>query len=843
VGLLVERKESSRWSGRALAGLAILAILFHIAIFAASSSWGRQAIGDFLQIGLAALATYAVWQAARRAQGFARTFWRFQAYGLAVWAAAESLATIYDLVLQRPVNEPWPSDILFFLWMTPAFLSLFLDPYAESPRIEWTQRLDFLQVGILVVSLHVFLFEAPSHWDVHGFSYEKLELVATWLRDAALVAAFGFRSILSNERGIRSLYSRMAVFLALYALAECPYVYLQVFQRTRPGSVWDLPWTVALASATILASTSSVKIVAAPTQASTWWKRQPTYVRLALKLVPLCFPMAVLLMAAHIAEQQFAIAAAAVLSSFGCSIARILLTERKQLRSSAALEASNALLRSVFEGTGEAIYVKDAAGRYLMVNERVIRFFAKPVEKIIGKTAFELTDFETARELTKYDRQILETGESVTADFQRALGGVMRSYLITRAPYRDANRKIVGVIGISRDITEHRGIEERLRQSQKMEAVGTLAGGVAHDFNNLLMVISGYSSVLADALKSNQKLSGHVEQIRKAGERAASLTRQLLAFSRKETLQAAPLNLNDVVTNMEKLLHRLIGEHIVISTHLPMDLGAVMADSGQLEQVILNLAVNARDAMPKGGKLTIETRNTVLMQGIAQGQVQMAPGEYVELTVTDSGAGMEPAVKAHIFEPFFTTKPMGKGTGLGLSTVYGIVQQADGYITFESELGKGASFHIFLPRLRSEVKTKAAEVERMARLRGGETVLLVEDDASVCELVRAVLTSHGYSVLAARRPQEAELICRAHGQRIDLLLTDVIMPEMSGPELAKRLDGTIAPKRLLYMSGYIDDSVVRQEIQEKGTPYLQKPFSPENLIKKVREVLDEVAVE
>jgi len=551
----------------------------------------------------------------------------------------------------------------------------------------------------------------------------------------------------------------------------------------------------------------------------------------------------VLLMAAHIAEQQFAIAAAAVLSSFGCSIARILLTERKQLRSSAALEASIALLRSVFEGTGDAIYVKDAAGRYLMVNERVMRFFTKPVEKIIGKTAFELTDFETARELTKYDRQILETGESVTADFQHALGGVMRSYLITRAPYRDANRKIVGVIGNSRDITEHRGIEERLRQSQKMEAVGTLAGGVAHDFNNLLMVISGYSSVLADALKSNQKLSGNVGQIRKAGERAASLTRQLLAFSRKETIQAAPLNLNDVVTNMEKLLHRLIGEHIVISTHLPMDLGAVMADSGQLEQVILNLAVNARDAMPKGGKLTIETRNTVLMQGIAQGQVEMAPGEYVELTVTDSGAGMEPALKAHIFEPFFTTKPMGKGTGLGLSTVYGIVQQADGYITFESELGKGASFHIFLPRLRSEVKTKAAEVERMARLRGGETVLLVEDDASVCELVRAVLTSHGYSVLAARRPQEAELICRAHGQRIDLLLTDVIMPEMSGPELAKRLDGAITPKRLLYMSGYIDDSVVRQEIQEKGTPYLQKPFSPESLVKKVREVLDEVAVE
>jgi len=839
----VARGESSRWLGRAFPALAILCILVHVGVLATAGSDGRQVAADLLQLGLGTLATWAAWEAGRRSGGFVRAFWRFQASGFAIWVAAEALGAIYDLILRRPVNEPWPSDILFFLWMVPAFLTLFMEPQSESPRIEFTQWLDFFQVGILLVSLHVYLFEVPAHWVGQGFSYEKLELSVTYLRAGLLIGGLGWRTLVAKDPQVRSLYGRMLVFFALYSAAECPYLYLQVYERTRPNALWDLPWTVALASATLLISTSRVEKVESQDRDRRLRQRGQGYAQMALKLVPLCLPMMVLLMAAHIAEQQLAIAATAVLSSFACSIARILVTEQQHLRSAAELEARNALLKSVFEGTGDAIFVKDAEGRYLMANKAIANYYGKPPEAIIGKTAFELTDFESAQELTKNDRQILETGERVTVDFQLTVEGVTRSFLMTRAPYRDPDQRIVGVIGISRDITQYRGIEERLRQSQKMEAIGTLAGGVAHDFNNILMVISGYSSVLAEALQANAKLSGHVEQIRKAGERAASLTRQLLAFSRKETIQPAQLNVNDVVTNIEKLLHRLIGEHITISTHLAVDLGTVLADAGQLEQIILNLAVNARDAMPNGGKLAIETRNTVLLQGIAHGQVKMPPGEYVELTVSDSGMGMEPSVKPHIFEPFFTTKPVGKGTGLGLSTVYGIVKQSGGYITFDSEPGKGTSFQIFLPRVRAEALAETAEEERTPRVRGGETVLLVEDDASVCELVRAVLSSQGYSVLAARRPQEAEMICRAHGQRIDLLLTDVIMPEMSGPELAKRLSAWVAPMRLLYMSGYIEDSAVRHEIQAKGIPYLQKPFSPESLVKKVREVLDVVAVE
>jgi len=836
--LLLDRQKSSPWHLRLIPALAITLFSVHLLFLAGPHPTNLPLASDFLQAALAILASFAAWQAAQRSKGFVRTFWRFQSSAFLVWALAQGLVAVYDGVLHKPIDEPWPSDLMFFLWLTPVFLSLFLNRNAKSQRIEWPQWLDFAQVGILVASLYFFTFEVPSRWRPEGFSYEKLALLISCGRDVLLTACFALRVLSSGSRQVRSLYGRMAIFLAAFSVAECPYLYLQVYNRLRPGTWWDLPWSLAFALAAILIATSSPEPVERTEQVADPKKTSSQLVQVALKLIPLFFPMAVLLMAAHIAEQQFAIAAVAVISSFACSTARIVLAERQQLRSDAALQERNALLKSVFEGTGDAIFVKDVEGSYLIVNEAVGRFFRRPVEEIVGKTAFDLLDSETARELTKNDRAILETGMSEPVDFQMSWDGTTYQYLVTRAPYRDHTGKIIGLIGITRDITQYRKIEERLRQSQKMEAIGTLAGGVAHDFNNILMVISGYSSVLAEALHSTPKLHGHVEQIRRAGERAASLTRQLLAFSRKQTIQPAPLNLNNVVTGMEKLLHRIIGEHIAISTHLAPDLGTVTADAGQMEQVILNLAVNSRDAMPEGGKLSIETRNLTVLHARLHGQVEMKPGEYVELAVNDSGVGIEPSVQSHIFEPFFTTKPAGKGTGLGLSTVYGIVQQAGGSVTFETAAGAGTSFRVFLPRIDSVPSAAVPEEGQAARHLGGETILLVEDDASVCELVRSVLTSQGYWVLAARLPQEAESICQAHASRIKLLLTDVIMPGMNGPELSKRLKALNPEIRLLFMSGYIDDSVVRQEIREQGIAYLQKPFTPTDLVRKVREVLD-----
>ena len=837
----MDRPKSSPWGRPFLSGLVIFFVSLHILLLlAASHSPAPVLIADLLQSALGALAAVAAWQASRRSTGFSRTFWRFQACGFFLWVIAQTLATVYDAILHWPVSQPWPSDLLFFLWMTPVFLTLFLDPDTDSQHIAWTQWLDFAQVGILVTSVYAFAFEVPAHWQSGVISYEVLALVVSCARDILLVTFFLLRTLRSPDPQVRSLYGRITIFLSLYALAECPYLYLQVFERLRPGTKWDLPYTLAFAAATILIVTSRSDAVRKAPRAPAPKKSSQ---RVALKLVPLVFPMVVLLMSAHIAEQQFAIAVAAVLSSFACSSARIVLTERQQLRSEAALDQRNALLKSVFEGTGDAIFVKDTAGNYLIVNQAAASFFGKPIDKIIGRTAFQLTDLTTAKTLTEHDRDILESGTSVTVDFQTTTrDGVTRYFLVTRAPYRDSTGKTIGVIGISRDISEYKRMEERLRQSQKMEAIGTLAGGVAHDFNNILMVISGYSSVLSDALGAEPKLRGHVEQIQKAGERAASLTRQLLAFSRKQTIQPVPLNLNNVVTGVEKLLHRLIGENIVVSTHLALELGTVMADAGQMEQVLLNLAVNARDAMPDGGKLFIETRNTTSEAAKTHGSSDTKPREYVELVVGDSGVGIDPSIQPHVFEPFFTTKAAGKGTGLGLSTVYGIIQQAGGSVTFQSALGAGTSFRILLPRISSAGSVETSKEDRALKLQGGETVLLVEDDASVCELVRAVLTSYGYSVLAARRPQDAETICGTHSSRIQLLLTDVILPEMSGAELAKRLTAVNPQLRVLFMSGYIDDSIVRQGIRDPGVAYLQKPFSPTSLAKKVREVLDSASV-
>jgi signal transduction histidine kinase/CheY-like chemotaxis protein len=463
------------------------------------------------------------------------------------------------------------------------------------------------------------------------------------------------------------------------------------------------------------------------------------------------------------------------------------------------------------------------------------------VEAISGKSADQLIDAATAKQLMEKDRAVMESGRGQSFEYELTIKDRPRTFLTTKAPHRDASGRIIGVIGVVRDITEYRAMEERLRQSQKMEAIGTLAGGVAHDFNNILMVISGYGSVLADALASDPKLRGHIEQIQKASERAASLTRQLLAFSRKQAIQPVPLNLNEIVTGIEKLLHRLISENIHISTKLTPDLGTVLADAGQIEQVILNLAVNARDAMPQGGRFMLETRNAEFANsGSAPNQVK--PGRYVEFIVTDTGIGMGVDVQARVFEPFFTTKPAGKGTGLGLSTVYGIVQQANGHVTFTSQPGGGTTFRIYLPRIDSAQSAAAPPDARGAALDGSETVLLVEDDASVCELVRAVLTSHGYTVLSARRPNEAEALCEENRDRIDLLLSDVVMPEMSGAELARRLTAHNSRMKILFMSGYIDDSLIRQGIQEKEVAFLQKPFSPLSLAKKVREVLGSLRV-
>jgi signal transduction histidine kinase/ActR/RegA family two-component response regulator len=381
----------------------------------------------------------------------------------------------------------------------------------------------------------------------------------------------------------------------------------------------------------------------------------------------------------------------------------------------------------------------------------------------------------------------------------------------------------------------------QLLQSQKMEAVGRLAGGIAHDFNNLLMVMSGRAEILLQLLADDHEARKHVETVERVAQRAAALTAQLLAFSRKQILQVKVLDLNALVRNMDELLRRLIGEHIELHFSPALDLGRVKADPGQIEQVVVNLVVNARDAMPEGGYLTLETQNVELDAACAAAYQEVAPGSYVMLAVSDTGCGMDAATRARIFEPFFTTKAAGKGTGLGLSTVYGIVKQSGGNVGVYSEVGKGTTFKIYLPRVMDPLEA-SAPTARQPSPRGSETILVVEDEDDVRALTREVLQSRGYTVVEARSPVEAEVIAQQHPGAIDLLLTDVVMPGTSGNRLSEALTRLCPSLKTLYMSGYTDDAIVHHGVLEPETPFLQKPFRNDALLRKVREVLDAVPV-
>ncbi len=476
-------------------------------------------------------------------------------------------------------------------------------------------------------------------------------------------------------------------------------------------------------------------------------------------------------------------------------------------------------------------------GRFRMVNPGFQKITGYREEELLGRDSLDLVVPEFKEEVRRQAVAML-TGQSQTPyEFQ---------FLTKDGQVRWAVECVTSInlwgerasLGYFADVTERQLLERQLAQAQKMEAIGLLAGGVAHDFNNLLTAVMGHCDLMALHLNPDDPLWLHVQEIVQAAERGQSLTHQLLAFGRKQILKPQVVNLNEIVTEMTNLLQRLLEEDIELATILAPDLGAVKADPGQLEQIIMNLAVNARDAMPQGGKLTIETANVYLDEDYASSHAEVHPGIYVMLALSDTGHGMDEATKSRIFEPFFTTKQMGRGTGLGLATVYGIAKQSGGHIWVYSELGQGTTFKIYLPRVEeARAPTVRKEAPSPATLQGSETILVVEDDEALKAIIARALRLYGYTVLEARHGDEALLLCERHRQRIHLLLTDVILPQLNGRQLAVRLAVLHPEMQILYMSGYTENAVVHHGILRAEVHFLQKPFKVKTLLQKVREVL------
>jgi PAS domain S-box-containing protein len=495
-------------------------------------------------------------------------------------------------------------------------------------------------------------------------------------------------------------------------------------------------------------------------------------------------------------------------------------------------------LSQMLERSPISIIITDAEGRIEYVNPYFTQLTGYSQPEVLGKNPRIWKSQEHPRSFYAQLWRTIKQGNIWQGEIlNRKKNGELYWENVTIGPVRDENGQITNFVAFKIDITEKKSIELQYQQAQKMEAVGRLAGGVAHDFNNILTVINGYCELILRKLKPKSSFYNEIVSISRAGQKATNLTNQLLAFSRRQIIRPRVLNLNDIITDTVKMLKRLIGEDIELKTILEKRPQNIRMDPGQIEQILMNLVVNARDAMPQGGTLIIETQSVELDESYVKKRPIVKTGQYTMLAVTDTGIGMDSRTQARIFEPFFTTKSKGKGTGLGLSTVYGIVKQNNGYIWVYSEPRKGTTFKIYLPVHHGEAEARTSQ-EDFQTTGGHETILLVEDDSSVRELTREILENAGYRVLEAANGSEAIRIFQQHQEEVELLLSDVVMPRMSGRDLLNRLQDQKPGLKAVFMSGYTDNAIVHHGVLEKHTHFIQKPFSPSTLLQKVREALD-----
>lgn len=679
---------------RLLLAVAVLVFLAHALILALlrSQHEGRF-LSNLLQFILGLASFLAMLDAGKRSEGAARWIWHYAAAAIGTYTAGQLIFIGYAQFVHAPRLSPRITDQFFFFWVVPLLAAGAIDTLRRQDGFDTTVLLDLTQLLILSLGLHVSVFGDASRWQSHPQEMEFLKVKVRILRDILVLSWLFGRAWLTHSRQIRDLFLRLGFFYLAYSIADAVYLSVEAAWQISPGTWFDLLWSLPRLLAVVLAFTWN-------------WHEEPETLRspnrrsaFSLSMAPIIVPLAMLAISFRTFSTAPILWATLMVASFAIASVRLLVMQSRQERTLAELHNSNELLHSIVEGTSEAIYLKDRDGRYKLINTAGARYLGRSPQEVLGKTDREILSAETIGPIVKIDQEVLSKGESVTCEEILKEAGATRTFLSTKNPYRDSQGRVTGVLGISVEITQHRRIEEHLGRIQRMESIGAFSSAIAHDFSNLLTVIKGYSQLTQSSLNDHPALQENLTQIARATDRAAALIRQLLAFSRQQELRPRVISLNDIIAHLQKMLQRLIGDDIEIITRFAPELWAVKADPGQIEQVLMNLAANARDAMPEGGRLTLETANIRLDEVHARSNLTVEAGDYAMFTVRDTGMGMDAQTLARIFKPFFTTKPTGKGTGLGLATAYGIVKQSGGYISVESAPGTGSTFKVFLPRV------------------------------------------------------------------------------------------------------------------------------------------------